>query len=98
MKDWLFAFVKADAPIKSEGTEDNPILRGSRDHSPTKYQCNNCMKWFIEPEYDVYSRDTGNTTFNGAFCSACAAELVEQRWEDLVQRNRKRWYDMIGRK
>lgn len=77
-----------------EGTEENPILRGSRDNWPAKYQCIDCQKWFIEPEYDVWIRGTGSTSFDGTSCSECAAKLVKERWEDLTKRNCKSWDDL----
>ena len=82
----------------SKGTKDDPIYRGSRDQTPTKYQCGDCARWFVEPEYDLLVRDSGCTTDTGIpICADCAHVRVEAQWDAHGGRARRRWEALLRR-
>ena len=92
-----------DADMKwallADGSEHRPILRGSRDLSPIKYECVKCHRWFIEPEYDVMVRDKGDGLSTGGWwcavlCQDCATAAVHAKWKALNADARAKWDEL----
>ena len=93
---WLRQLLSVNTSQQSNGTQEHPFLVGNRNHTPVKYQCTDCGRWFVEPEDDLMLRDRGDgfSTAHWLYqplCGDCARDRVHAQWEELKAEAHKEW-------